>query len=472
MLCSLHVCQCLRVQHRTGKLHRPQTFVCVLHCVSAAVPRLLWLPLRVILTNPARPLRQHSNHMPEILPHRFQGAFASAQSAESFTKTRCVSLQAPAPGMEASCTLTTELEEGPYYLDDILFRSNITEDQIGIPLVLRIKVVNTDCEPLADTFVDIWHCNGTGFYSGYTRESLVHLLHGFSLARDNTAQPTAFKFCMLRAMLAYASIRRCTKSLICEWVIPGCLLSLIHSEIQCLRLLLIEAACHQCCFLHTLLLLLTTCSSWTAFTNDPTHTCFQHLYIICMLCPVWHRSQSLCSCHLHCFSSCTFNAAHLEVSNHTPSLTAVTAGAGDSGQTSATEASAVTPSGSASTPSGAPSGTSAPSSEAAPSGTMATTTASSPEGSTSAGSSTTSSGGQTSTVTDTLTWLRGIVQTDEDGIAEFETIVPGWYSGRAPHIHIKVIACGSQSTCASLVAHIDHFLSHFVQILYRVSPLL
>jgi hypothetical protein len=85
----------------------------------------------------------------------------------------------------------------------------------------------------------------------------------------------------------------------------------------------------------------------------------------------------------------------------------------------------------------------APSSEAAPSGTMATANASSPEGSASAGSSTTSSGGQTSTVTDTLTWLRGIVQTDEDGIAEFETIVPGWYSGRAPHIHIKVIIRGN-----------------------------
>ncbi|KAL0036291.1 hypothetical protein WJX77_001041 [Trebouxia sp. C0004] len=59
--------------------------------------------------------------------------------------------------------------------------------------------------------------------------------------------------------------------------------------------------------------------------------------------------------------------------------------------------------------------------------------------STSAGSSTTSSGGQISTVTDTLTWLRGIVQTNEDGIAECETIVPERYSGCAPHIHSKVL---------------------------------
>ena len=83
----------------------------------------------------------------------------------------CV-VQAPAPGTEAACTLTTELEQGPYWLDDIMFRSNITENQEGVPLLLRIKVANTDCEPLADVFVDIWHCNATGFYSGFTREQL------------------------------------------------------------------------------------------------------------------------------------------------------------------------------------------------------------------------------------------------------------------------------------------------------------
>lgn len=35
-------------------------------------------------------------------------------------------------------------------------------------------------------------------------------------------------------------------------------------------------------------------------------------------------------------------------------------------------------------------------------------------------------------------WLRGYQVTDERGIAEFLTIVPGWYSGRAVHIHFKI----------------------------------
>lgn len=40
-------------------------------------------------------------------------------------------------------------------------------------------------------------------------------------------------------------------------------------------------------------------------------------------------------------------------------------------------------------------------------------------------------------------WLRGYQVTDEDGIAEFLTIVPGWYSGRAVHIHFKIRTIGT-----------------------------
>lgn len=36
------------------------------------------------------------------------------------------------------------------------------------------------------------------------------------------------------------------------------------------------------------------------------------------------------------------------------------------------------------------------------------------------------------------TWLRGAQLTDANGVATFTTIYPGWYSGRAVHIHFKV----------------------------------
>ena len=78
--------------------------------------------------------------------------------------------QAPAAKASNGCRLTSELVEGPYYINETLFRSNITEDQPGVPLTLRVKVLNTSCSPLVGAFVDIWSCNSTGYYSGYTRE--------------------------------------------------------------------------------------------------------------------------------------------------------------------------------------------------------------------------------------------------------------------------------------------------------------
>jgi len=40
------------------------------------------------------------------------------------------------------------------------------------------------------------------------------------------------------------------------------------------------------------------------------------------------------------------------------------------------------------------------------------------------------------------TWLRGYQLTDSTGVAKFSTIYPGWYSGRATHIHIEVFVNG------------------------------
>jgi protocatechuate 3,4-dioxygenase beta subunit len=39
---------------------------------------------------------------------------------------------------------------------------------------------------------------------------------------------------------------------------------------------------------------------------------------------------------------------------------------------------------------------------------------------------------------DTGTFLRGLQRTNAHGLATFETIYPGWYQGRATHIHVKV----------------------------------
>jgi len=58
----------------------------------------------------------------------------------------------------------------------------------------------------------------------------------------------------------------------------------------------------------------------------------------------------------------------------------------------------------------------------------------------SCGAGAAAAGGVAASQTDELTFLRGLVMTDVNGLATFETIFPGRYTGRTPHIHAKVHA--------------------------------
>ena len=68
-----------------------------------------------------------------------------------------------------TCTLVPEQEEGPYYVDFKKARRDVTEGRPGIPLQLRIALLDAvRCEPLQNAAVDIWHCDAVGVYSGFT----------------------------------------------------------------------------------------------------------------------------------------------------------------------------------------------------------------------------------------------------------------------------------------------------------------
>ncbi|MFI1925730.1 MULTISPECIES: intradiol ring-cleavage dioxygenase [unclassified Streptomyces] len=85
------------------------------------------------------------------------GASASASATSTSTSSSCM-------------TLMTSVTEGPYYLDGALVRKDITEGKSGVPLTLRLTVVDaTDgCTPVSGAAVEIWHCDAWGYYSGYT----------------------------------------------------------------------------------------------------------------------------------------------------------------------------------------------------------------------------------------------------------------------------------------------------------------
>ncbi len=80
-----------------------------------------------------------------------------------------------------SCVLTSEQEEGPYYVDYDKVRRDITEGKRGVPLRLKIALVHAKkCTPLTKVAVDIWHCDAVGIYSGFTKQSMdMHRPGGF-----------------------------------------------------------------------------------------------------------------------------------------------------------------------------------------------------------------------------------------------------------------------------------------------------
>lgn len=59
------------------------------------------------------------------------------------------------------------------------------------------------------------------------------------------------------------------------------------------------------------------------------------------------------------------------------------------------------------------------------------------------------------------TWLRGIQKTDSDGVAQFESIFPGHYTGRATHIHVMVHA--NATLLANKTLGHDNYASHVGQ---------
>lgn len=63
----------------------------------------------------------------------------------------------------ASCILTPDVTQGPYYVGGEYIRSNVTEDQEGIPTTIDYQVIDVEtCEPVPNVYLEAWHCNATG----------------------------------------------------------------------------------------------------------------------------------------------------------------------------------------------------------------------------------------------------------------------------------------------------------------------
>ncbi|MGV7218422.1 intradiol ring-cleavage dioxygenase [Bradyrhizobium sp. UFLA05-112] len=101
--------------------------------------------------------------------------FVSA-TAVGVLPTRAQAASEPAAtSSEPACILTPQAEEGPFYADPKLLRMDITEGKQGIPLTLRLRVIEAGpCTAIKGARVDIWHCDAKGLYSAFPGQSDSH----------------------------------------------------------------------------------------------------------------------------------------------------------------------------------------------------------------------------------------------------------------------------------------------------------
>jgi len=74
-------------------------------------------------------------------------------------------------GGKTTASTTLELTEGPYYTADTPERANLYEEGMpGTKLVITGYVYDTNCQPVANAWLDFWQADANGEYdnSGYT----------------------------------------------------------------------------------------------------------------------------------------------------------------------------------------------------------------------------------------------------------------------------------------------------------------
>ncbi len=129
-------------------------------------------------------------------------ATRTATATGTATATATVPTMTPATGVATlpSCIVRPELTEGPYFVDEMLNRSDVRSDPgtgkvsegAELQLTMRVSQISgTDCLPLAGAQVDIWHCDALGVYSGATNQSVnsqgQKFLRGYQVTDANGA---------------------------------------------------------------------------------------------------------------------------------------------------------------------------------------------------------------------------------------------------------------------------------------------
>ncbi|MGH3116876.1 MAG: intradiol ring-cleavage dioxygenase [Gaiellales bacterium] len=111
---------------------------------------------------------------PSLLVSPSATSGSSAAGAASPSAAASAAASASAVASVPSCIVRPELTEGPYFVDELLNRSDIRSDpsdgsvKEGLPLAITFavsRIDGTSCTAFEGAVVDIWHCDALGVYS-------------------------------------------------------------------------------------------------------------------------------------------------------------------------------------------------------------------------------------------------------------------------------------------------------------------
>ena len=98
---------------------------------------------------------------------------SSSTSTAQATATSGASTATTGSGNAPACVARPALTEGPYFVDEMLNRSDIRSDPSDgsirqgalLALTFRVSQLANACAPLGGASVDVWHCDAAGVYS-------------------------------------------------------------------------------------------------------------------------------------------------------------------------------------------------------------------------------------------------------------------------------------------------------------------
>ncbi|REJ81930.1 MAG: T9SS C-terminal target domain-containing protein [Bacteroidetes bacterium] len=91
---------------------------------------------------------------------------------------------------ESGCVLIPSETAGPFPLDltanNFYFRQDVRETRVGVQLNLRMRIIGlSNCQPMQNVRVNIWHCDKDGNYSGYGTQTGLTYLRGYQITDAN-----------------------------------------------------------------------------------------------------------------------------------------------------------------------------------------------------------------------------------------------------------------------------------------------